>query len=85
MNSEISIGDLVKKIMEIMKINLPIVDQEDRIRPSKSEVDRLFCDSKKLKTLSKWEPSYNLEQGLSETINWFRKNIDIYKSEQYNV
>lgn len=85
MNSEISIGDLVKKIMEIMKINLPIVDQEDRIRPSKSEVDRLFCDSKKLKTLSKWEPSYNLEQGLSETINWFRKNIDMYKSEQYNV
>jgi len=85
MNSEISIGDLVQKIIEIMNLDISIREDSNRIRPTKSEVDRLYCDNRKIVEYTAWKPKYDLKQGLSETINWFRKSNQINKPELYHV
>ena len=85
MNKEISIGDLAHEIMKIMEINCTISTDKHRNRPEKSEVDRLVCNSTKLTRNSNWKASYNLQQGLKETIQWFRENENSHKSEQYLV
>ena len=85
MNSEVSIGELVKEIMKIMAVDLPVVSEEKRIRPEKSEVERLVCNNEKLLNGSSWEPEYDLKLGLSETINWLKENIQTYKAELYHV
>ncbi len=85
MNSEISIGDLAKKIIDLLGIDLPITSDQKRIRPEKSEVDRLVCSNEKLLKQSSWDPKYNLESGLAETINWFRENEQVRKSDLYHV
>jgi len=56
-----------------------------RIRPEKSEVIRLQGSNKKIKKLTAWTPKYTLEQGLKETLNWFKNNLDRYKTDIYNV
>jgi NAD dependent epimerase/dehydratase len=85
MNTEISIGDLAKKIAQLMNIDLTIHSDENRIRPENSEVERLVCNNEKLVKASSWEPKYDLKKGLSETIAWFQKNGDRVKSELYHV
>jgi len=85
MNSEVSIGDLAREIMNTMDINLTITADVNRIRPEKSEVDRLVCNNEKLVKGSSWQPKYDLKQGLSETINWFQENIQLYKAEVYHI
>ena len=85
MNSEVSIGELVKEIMKIMAVDLPVVSDKKRIRPENSEVERLVCNNEKLLNGSSWKPEYDLNQGLSETINWFRENGQLSKSELYHV
>lgn len=84
-NYEISIGDLVKKIVELTGTNVDIQFDDARIRPEKSEVNRLWADNSKARTLIGWQPQYTLEQGLLETINWLRDNLQYYKPEIYNV
>jgi len=56
-----------------------------RIRPEKSEVIRLQGSNKKIKKLTAWTPKYTLKQGLKETLNWFKNNLDRYKTDIYNV
>ena len=85
MNSEVSIGDLAREIMNTMDINLTITADVNRIRPEKSEVDRLVCNNEKLLNNSSWKPEYTLTSGLSETINWFRENGRLSKSELYHI
>tara|TARA_B100000686_G_scaffold350550_1_gene446839 strand:- start:834 stop:1811 length:978 start_codon:yes stop_codon:yes gene_type:complete len=85
LNSEVSIKDLADKILKIMNSNISIKKESARIRPSKSEVDRLCCDNKKILTQTSWKPSYNLEKGLKETIDWFKKFNDLNKSDIYNI
>jgi NAD dependent epimerase/dehydratase len=85
MNSEVSIGELVKEIMKIMAVDIPVVSEEKRIRPENSEVERLVCNNEKLLNGSSWKPEYGLKQGLSETINWFKENIQTYKAELYHI
>ncbi len=85
MNSEISMGELLKEIMKIMAVDLPVVSEEKRIRPENSEVERLVCNNEKLLNGSSWKPEYDLMQGLSETINWFKENIQTYKAELYHI
>jgi len=85
MNLEISIGDLAKKIAQLMNIDLSINTDKERIRPENSEVERLVCNNEKLVKASYWEPKYDLKKGLSETIAWFQKNGDRVKSELYHV
>jgi len=85
MNTEISIGNLIKEIMRLMEVELLINTEQKRIRPEKSEVERLVCDNSKLLNNSTWKPKYDLASGLTETINWFRKNGQLNKSELYHV
>ena len=67
MNHEISINDLVKKIGKIMNKKITVVTDEKRVRPKKSEVNRLVCNNSKIKKFTKWKPKYNLENGLKAT------------------
>lgn len=82
---EISIGELVYLISKLMNVDIKIVQEDQRIRPEKSEVERLLCDNTKIKQYTGWKPQYTLEEGLRETIEWLKNNIDIYKPEVYNV
>lgn len=86
-NSEISIGDLAQSLINQINPNAKIIQEEQRIRPEKSEVFRLFGDNSKMKALSGWSPAYSLEAGLQETIAWFRnpENLSRYKTDIYNI
>jgi len=84
-NHEISIGDLVNKIIKLSKRNISIICDEDRLRPEKSEVNRLWADNNKIKQLTTWETQYSLDEGLAETIDWIEKNMQYFKTDVYNV
>ncbi len=84
-NSEISIGDLAQLISKYLDKNIEIESEQDRKRPEKSEVERLIADNTKAKQILNWAPKCSLEKGLKKTIEWFKENKDIYKSEIYNV
>lgn len=86
-NYEISIGDTLHLIKSIMKSNVEFVIDEQRLRPDKSEVFRLWCDNSEMIKLTGFKPSYNLEQGLEATIKWFTEpsNLAKYKHNIYNV
>jgi NAD dependent epimerase/dehydratase len=82
---EISIGELVNLINSMMGKNIRITQEDQRIRPGKSEVERLLCNNTKLKTHSDWKSEYSLEKGLENTIEWLKNNLGYYKPEVYNV
>jgi len=84
MNQEVSIGHLVELIANLMKVDVKIVQDKSRIRPEKSEVDRLYCDNKKIKDLTGWKPQYSIDKGLLQTIGWLEKHKDLYKHNIYN-
>jgi NAD dependent epimerase/dehydratase len=86
-NSEIKVGDLAQKIINIINPSANIITDEERLRPEKSEVERLFGDNSKIIELTNWKPTYNLDKGLEETIHWFKQkeNITQYKTDIYNV
>lgn len=84
-NYEITIGDTVKKIIDIIGADIKIICDEERIRPEKSEVNRLWADNTKIKELTGWAPNYNIDQGLAETIEWIKNNLQHYKTDIYNV
>ena len=82
---EISIGDLIRLIGECMGVELTIRSDQKRIRPEKSEVDRLQCDSSKMQRLTKWRPRVGLREGLNRTIEWMKSNARAFKADIYNV
>ncbi|HHW28894.1 MAG TPA: NAD-dependent epimerase/dehydratase family protein, partial [Syntrophomonadaceae bacterium] len=82
---EISIGNLVQLIGKITGIEIRVKQEEQRVRPDKSEVERLLCDNSKIKKLSDWEPKYSLETGLKETMEWLKNNLHKYKPGIYNL
>lgn len=90
-NYEISIFKTINLISELMGKDITIISDPLRLRPLKSEVERLCADNKKAKTLLGWKPEYTgiegLKIGLSETIKWFAdpKNLSLYKSDSYNI
>ncbi len=83
--SEISIGELAKKIMKIIGSEVEIITDDQRIRPAKSEVGRLLCDNSKARELAGWQPRVGLDEGLKRTVEWVRENRSHYKSGIYNV
>jgi NAD dependent epimerase/dehydratase len=84
---EISIGDLAKRIIEKINPAARVVSDEVRLRPEKSEVERLLGSAEKIKSFTPWKPKYDLQKGLSETIAWFgdSNNRKSYKADIYNV
>ena len=80
---EHSIGDLANELIAQINPNAKIVCEEERLRPEKSEVNRLLGDSTKMRALTGWKPEYAFEQGLAETVAWIRDNLDTYKVGQY--
>jgi NAD dependent epimerase/dehydratase len=82
---EVSIGQLIEMISAHVNKKIEAVTEKKRVRPEKSEVERLFSDSKKAKTLFGWNPEVDIERGIKETISWMEKNIDRYKQEIYNI
>ena len=86
-NSEISMGDIAQTLINLINPNASIIQDPKRIRPSKSEVFRLFGDNSKILEHTNWTMQYSLETGLKETIDWFSKkeNLQHYKANIYNV
>ncbi|KOY85738.1 NAD-dependent dehydratase [bacterium 336/3] len=85
--SEISVGDLAQKLIDMINPNAKIITDNQRVRPSNSEVYRLFGSNEKLKHLTDWQMNYTLDEGLKTTIEWFKQeeNLKKYKHEIYNV
>lgn len=90
-NYEISIGDTARLIAEVMGVEIQIETDQSRLRPGKSEVDRLWAENKKAKELLGWQPVYGgaegFKKGLSKTVQWFtsKENLKMYKSNIYNI
>lgn len=86
-NSEISIGDTLNLIKDIMRSDVEFIVDEQRLRPEKSEVNRLWCDNGKIKALTGFEPQVDLTEGLRRTVEWFVRpeNLMKYKAGIYNV
>ncbi len=82
---EISIGDLAKEIIAQINPDAEIVCDENRLRPEKSEVNRLLGDNTKIKALTNWKQQYTFEEGIAETIAWIREHMQAYKTDIYNV
>lgn len=86
-NTEISIGDTLKLIKNIINSDVELIMDEHRVRPENSEVFRLWGDNSLIKKLTRWQPEVSIRQGLEETIGWFTKpeNLAKYKPGIYNL
>jgi len=86
-NFEISVGDTLNLIRELMNSDIEFLGDSERFRPGKSEVLRLWCDNTKIRNLTGFEPVYDIRTGLKATIDWFVKpeNLAKYKTDIYNV
>lgn len=82
---EISVGELAGELIRQINPNARIICDEQRLRPEKSEVNRLLGSNEKIRRLTDWEPKYTLSQGLSETIRFLENNLDRYKVDIYNL
>lgn len=84
---EISVGDLVQKIISLSGAEASVTTEEQRIRPAKSEVERLLGSNEKLLRHTNWQQQYSIDEGLQQTIEWFSKedNLLQYKADIYNV
>ncbi|HOW43074.1 MAG TPA: NAD-dependent 4,6-dehydratase LegB [Candidatus Omnitrophota bacterium] len=83
--SEISIGDLAKLIARLLHADIAVESDGRRKRPARSEVERLCSDNAKARNLLAWKPAYTLEQGLIETIAWFKENKHLYRAGEYHI
>jgi dTDP-glucose 4,6-dehydratase len=81
---EISIGDLAAQIAGLLGVAPDIALDLQRVRPAGSEVDRLCADASFARSLG-WQPQVSLEDGLTETIDWIRRNGNVYETGRYDV
>ncbi len=86
-NYEISVKDTLNKIKKLMSSDVKFITDEQRIRPQKSEVKRLWCDNTLINELTGFKPQFTIDEGLSKTIEWFKdsKNLRFYKPNIYNI
>ncbi len=90
-NFEISIGETAQVIAEVMGASIEIITDEYRLRPEKSEVERLWASNDKARELIEWQPQYGgrdgFKRGLAETVDWFYKpsHLAAYKANIYNI
>lgn len=81
----IRIGELARKILDLMKCDKPIVQDEGRIRPERSEVLNLVCANQLAGEILGWRPQTSFDDGLRATIDWLGAHLDQYKPGIYNV
>jgi NAD dependent epimerase/dehydratase len=90
-NFEISVGETAKLIADVMGADIEIITDETRLRPEKSEVERLWADNAKVREIFGWSPAYaglpGFRRGLTETVAWFQDpaNLSGYKATRYNI
>jgi len=86
-NYEISVEDTLNLIKDLMKSDVTFITEDQRLRPEKSEVFRLWCDNSLINQLTGFKPEFSIEDGLRETITWFLnpQNLVKYKSDIYNT
>ena len=84
---EISIGDLTQELISMINPKAKINTDNLRLRPDKSEVERLLGSNEKIKKLTNWKQAYNFKDGLKNTVKWFEdaNNLKHYKPKLYNV
>lgn len=82
---EISIGELAEELIRQINPNAKIICDEQRVRPEKSEVNRLLGANDKILQLTEWKPQYTFEKGISETIEFLKNNLSGYKTDIYNL
>ncbi len=90
-NFEISIGDTARTIAEVMRVEIEVLSDKQRLRPDKSEVERLWADNSKARKFLDWQPEYGgldgFRRGLAATVEWFKEpaNLRSYRSDIYNL
>ena len=82
---EVSIGQLAEELIRQINPGARVTCDTQRLRPEMSEVQRLLGSNEKIRRLTRWQPKYTLQQGLSETIEFFRQNLHRYKTDLYNI
>lgn len=82
---EISIGELANELIKQINLEAKIVCDTQRLRPQKSEVERLLGSNEKIRELTAWQPRYTFEEGIAETISFLKNNLNKYKPNIYNV
>jgi NAD dependent epimerase/dehydratase len=82
---EIAVADLAQQILRVIGAELPIEDDPQRGRPAESEVDRLCADVGRARSLIGWQPKYSLADGLRQTVDWYRGNLDSYRPGVYGI
>jgi nucleoside-diphosphate-sugar epimerase len=86
-NFEISVGETIAVIRRLMRSEVEFITDNERLRPGKSEVFRLWCNNQKIRNLTGFKPEFSIEAGLQATIDWFTRpeNLSKYKADIYNV
>lgn len=86
-NFEISVGDTLNLIKDIMGSDVEFLTDDQRLRPEKSEVFRLWCDNTKIHGMTGFKPAYSIREGLEKTIEWMVRpeHLRKYKADIYNV
>jgi NAD dependent epimerase/dehydratase len=84
-NFEISIRDIAERVMRLTGRKVPLVEEETRVRPDKSEVQRLWADNRLVHQTIGWTPSVTLDEGLEKTIRWISQNLDRYRVGEYAI
>lgn len=82
---EIKIIEIIKLVSKILKIEVNIEVEKQRVRPKKSEVDRLVCCNNFIKKNCNWKPKYKFEDGILKTIEWLKLNLKKYKENNYQI
>jgi NAD dependent epimerase/dehydratase len=82
---EISIGDVASTILRMLGKDLPILTDNERVRPDNSEVDRLCADNNRAREILGWDPRHSLEDGLGRTIEWIKENNEHFRTGVYTI
>lgn len=80
----VTIGELAQIILKLTETDKILEKDDQRMRPEKSEVMKLICDNTKAKKLLGWKPTVDLEEGLKNTIAWFKDHLSFYKPQIFN-
>jgi len=81
--SDVSIGELVERIGNVLGRPIKVETESDRVRPASSEVERLLAGTALAQSLWNWKPQYSLDEGLAETVAWIRDHLDRFRPDEY--